>query len=61
VGPGPLDDALRAVDRLAVVGEERRHPVLAGEPLDLAARGQVVDRARQSTEPVGADDLRVVA
>ena len=57
----PVDDPLRALDHLAVVGDEHRHPVVAGQLLDLAPRRQVVDQAGQRSEPVRAHHLRPVA
>src|SRR5436305_4086654 len=57
----PVDDLLRVVDRLALVGHEHGHPALAGQLLHLAPAARVVEHVGQWPEPVGLDHLRVVA
>src|SRR5688500_3923142 len=57
--PRPLDDALRLVDGLAVVGHEHRDHRVAGQPLDLLATlGRELDRP--DPQALNPDDLRIV-
>src|SRR5436305_11438372 len=56
----PGHDVLRVRHRLAVVGHEHRHGVLAGEALGLATAGGGVEGGRQDREPVGLDHLGIV-
>src|SRR4051812_45706457 len=57
----PLDDPLRVVDRLAVVGHQHRHPALAGQLLHLAAAASVVQEVGQRAEAIRLDRLELVA
>jgi hypothetical protein len=60
VGLCPRDDLARAVDDGAVVEDECRHHLIAGEPLHLAAAAGEVEDLREVAEAVGPDDLRRV-
>src|SRR3989440_7623451 len=58
---GPRDDLVRPLNDLAVVEHERRHPVVPGQALALLAPAGLVEEVGQDPEPVGLDDLRIVA
>src|SRR4051794_39134273 len=54
----PGDDVRRARDHVTIVEDEHRHEALAGQPLDLPARGCEV---RQAPQPIRPHDLRRIA